>query len=168
MKLSENKKTFFLPIIAAYDLKQNVIQKPIKPLANSRFHAYHKCLHAQLNLSAFSDWFMKNDLVSRVEKCPLFQQVKQAILQHSHAEDILYDIKQEAVVMIFNGRMVHLNDLEASVLSKYLLVADIAIKTITLNPHCSLPLQETEGTVIIQNTDVNIHSLFPRIQFLEN
>lgn len=162
------QETVFLPIIAAYDLKQNVIQKPIKPFANSRFHAYQKCLHAQLNLSAFSDWFMKNDLVSRLEKRPLFQQVKQAVLQYSHAEDIFYDIKEEAVVMIFNGRIVNLNDLEASVLSQYLLVADIAIKTITLNPHSSLPLQETEGTIIIQNTDINIHSLFPRIQFLEN
>ncbi|HFC8510013.1 TPA: AAA family ATPase [Neisseria subflava] len=171
-----------LPIISYYGterLWQDPRQTESKRISNTRFDGYLNSVDSRIDKNRFINWFRKNYLVSLAEERPLFEQVKTAILLNiESATDIKYDVDMEEIVICIDKKWTLLSQLSDGYRSILFIIADIALKAITLNPHLGeMTLGEIKGIVLIDELDMHLHpkwqqtiidsfrKTFPKIQF---
>jgi predicted ATP-binding protein involved in virulence len=109
----------------------------------------------------------------------LQEAVNQIIQNNSGWKDIIYKQKSESIVMQHtqNGEL-SVTQLSDGIRSMVGLVADIAYRTIKLNPHLKNAPQETSGIILIDEVDMHLHpkwqqtvltdliKAFPNMQFI--
>ena len=192
-----------LPVIISYNSKRLWNEK--KSLANEndedaqpftpRLKGYVSCIEdSVLKSKNLREWFMRMFLIERKKNVPEFQAVKKAISDCYLAIDnrknlqkllIDYDAEKEEdleIQMFFNDGKVeilplnYLSDGSKSILA---MVADIAYRMATLNPHLlGKVTEETDGVILIDEIDLHLHpswqrriidalhKTFPKVQFI--
>lgn len=160
----------------------------------SRWEAYYGCLNERIRMKDLVNWFIRES-ASRDDNGRFrfgYEVVRYALTQCiPGAENVGFDYNRlEPIITMENGPVLFSN-LSDGQKSMAALVADIAIKAVTLNSHISpkersndpldkLPdiLKHTPGIVLIDELDVHLHPkwqrhvardlcrVFPSIQFV--
>jgi predicted ATP-binding protein involved in virulence len=170
-------------------------KRPTRP-ANTRkpqqFDAYRNCLDTRIRDQEINDWFLFEAAAAngKSEGRPGYLAVKQALLGCIPDSDgVRYEADLQQIVLSINGNEQPFYNLSAGQRMMLAMVADIAIKAVTLNsylfgytePGRDDPMQvlrQTPGVVLIDELDVHLHpkwqrrvatnlkATFPSIQFV--
>jgi len=192
-----------LPLISYYGTGRLWVQKrtsvPKKKSETSRLSGYMDCLDAFSSYKSFKVWYeyiCKSELELKIEalekeyinlpsneftsmRKAIQEAVNQVIQGNSGWQDIIYKQKVEAIVMQnpSHGELV-VSQLSDGIRSMIGLVADIAYRTIKLNPHLQNAPKETSGIILIDEIDMHLHpkwqqtvltdmmKAFPLMQFI--
>ncbi len=200
-KLVDNKAVD-LPIVAYYGTGRLWRQiKKTKTLKESyaRSFGYHDCLNPNSNYKEFEEWFIGksreeySELMKKVQSgqdlninefksknTNTLRNVRESIdsaLKSIGWKNFRYDGK-ELVLENSYGISLSIDKLSDGVKSMFALVADIAYRCSSLNPHFASPSKETRGVVLIDEVDMHLHpswqqrvvsdlrTIFPKIQFI--
>jgi len=152
-----------LPVIAYFSArriweppeKMNLVEK------GSRLRGYHNAITPALNYKFFTEWFKTKEMAFLQNKTRHFEieVVKKAVSQCiRQCEDIYYDIDIGALVMkFFDGKKIPFNRLSDGIRNMMAIVADIAYRCVTLNPHLKEKSLENDGVVLIDELDLHLH-----------
>lgn len=182
------------PVLAYYGAGRAWLPTNKRPLLkpssrkSARMDAYFNCLDTRIRDADLNEWFLYETAASGDggKARPGFRAVKQAILECiPEADDIRFDSDRKEIVLCIAGAEQPFYNLSAGQRMMLALVADIAIKAITLNSYLLSPtlpseivLRTTQGIVLIDELDVHLHPrwqrrvatdlkrTFPRIQFI--
>lgn len=173
-----------LPVIAYFSAKRiweppekmNLVEK------GSRFRGYRNAIAPALNYKFFTEWLKTKEIASLQHGKTIneLQVVKKAVSQCiEQCEDIYYDIDIGALVMkFFDGKIIPFNRLSDGFKNMMAIVADIAYRCVSLNPHLKEKSLENKGVVLIDELDLHLHpswqkkivvdlkKIFPKIQFI--
>lgn len=180
-----------LPLIAYYatgrlfdQAKEEEKDKEIQ-LA-SRFRAYDNCLDAKSTYQHFQNWYRGKEL-SKIQKRKTDESLKvvrNAIVENiPDCRNIFYEFdpeKQQGLkIQLRDERILPFHSLSDGTRNFFAIVADMAYKCVTLNPHHkSDALKQTNGVVLIDELDLHLHpewqrkiinvlkDTFPKIQFI--
>jgi predicted ATP-binding protein involved in virulence len=187
-----------LPVLAYYGAGRAWLPTNKRPSAVpsgrklTQFDAYHNCLDTRIRDRELNEWFLFETVAANGHKegRPGFQAVKQAVLGCiPGADSVRYDSDLKEIVLSINGNEQPFYNLSAGQRMMLAMVADIAIKAVTLNsyllgpeqPGASEPmlvLRQSPGVVLIDELDVHLHpkwqrrvatdlkTTFPGIQFI--
>ncbi|WCN10707.1 AAA family ATPase [Marinomonas mediterranea] len=156
------------------------LNKHSKP---SRLDGYKHCVDPRIALKELVTWFAKQEWQSfQLGKEPtMLKVVREAILGCiDQATSLRYDPKREELLLTLEkGEPQPFSTLSDGQRCILALVADLAQKAATLNPHMGEGvLQKTEGVVLIDELDLHLHprwqrrviedlrTTFPNIQFI--
>jgi len=183
IEMAKQDKTV-LPVLAYYGAGRAWLPTNRRPPStlpmlgqkSSRFNAYHNCLDTRIRDQDLNHWFLL-ETAARVQNGgdrPGFQAVKAAVLKCIPGADALrYDADRKEIVLSIGGHEQSFYNLSAGQRMMLALVADIAIKAITLNSYLfssrmltstdpiSL-LEMTTGMVLIDEVDVHLHPTWQR------
>lgn len=148
----------------------------------SRFDAYYHSLDGQIRHQAVNRWFLFETVENfqRGEKRTSTRAVEEAILSCvPGATGLRFDGDRKEIVLGIGTNEVPFYSLSDGQRSMVSMVADIAIKAVTLNPHLGEnAAKESTGVVLIDELDLHLHpkwqrkvveqlrSAFPSIQFV--
>jgi len=146
---------------------KEIAERPI----SSRFRAYKRCLEAKSTFKAFEKWFKGKELAgSRKNGSDLnLNIVKKAVVGGlPDCTDIYYefdpDKPQGIKIVLEDGRTLPFNLLSDGTRNFFAIIADMAYKCITLNPHFGEnALAETAGVVLIDELDLHLHPAWQRL-----
>ena len=169
--------------------------RPVSNGEHTRFDAYHDCFRERIRLSELVTWF-RNETLSSLRQGgqfrPGYHAVRQVILRClPGAADCWYDGDLDDILVEIRGEVHPFADLSAGQRVTLALVADLAIRMVTLNAFLfdsdeSGPVEQlagrvlsgTPGLVLIDELDVHLHpdwqrkvahdlqACFPRVQFV--
>ena len=175
-----------LPVLSFYGTGRLWVQKrqrevkTLKP--DSRFMGYLDCLEPASDVKRLLAWFKTQEIAaiqagqpsSTLEACRL------AILSCvPDATRVFFDIKRDQLTIELPNRSLPFSYLSDGFRSMLAMVADIAVRCATLNPHFQeKAARETPGVVLIDEVDLHLHPkwqrrvigdllrAFPKIQFV--
>ncbi len=187
-----------LPVLAYYGAGRAwkaTNKRPIGP-TNTRkpqqFDAYRNCLDTRIRDQELNDWFLFETAAANGygDGRPGYQAVKRAVLACiPEADEVRYASELKEIVLTINGNQQPFFNLSAGQRMMLAMVADIAIKAVTLNSYLLGPgqpgaddpmqiLKRSPGVVLIDELDVHLHpkwqrrvatdlkNTFPSIQFV--
>lgn len=189
-----NGENIALPVLAYYatgrlfDEARNVKEKEEgkNPEIASRLRAYNQCLRAKMTFKQFIKWFKGKEL-AKIQKGTLdinYSVVKDAIIKNiPDCKNIYFEFdpdKPKGLKVVLNDdRVLPFTYLSDGTRNFFALIADIAFKCVTLNPHLKeSALNKTTGIVLIDELDLHLHpewqrkiivglkETFPKIQFI--
>ena len=159
-----------------------------------RWDAFYDCLAERIRLIDLQRWFRREAIaaLSSGNWRPGYKTVENAILRClPDAEGLRYDGDREDIVLSVSGKSQPFTNLSAGQRMMIALIADIAIKAVTQNPHLVVDdspvgdgdwfpsvLQQTPGLVLIDELEAHLHprwqrrvvndlnNTFPGIQFV--
>lgn len=159
-----------------------------------RWHAFYDCLAERIRLIDLQRWFRREATAALTygNWRPGYNAVENAILRClPDAASLRYDGDREDIVLSVSGKSHPFTNLSAGQRMMVALIADIAIKAVTQNPHLVVDdasvgdgdrfpnvLQQTPGLVLIDELDAHLHprwqrrvvndlkNTFPGIQFV--
>lgn len=192
-----------LPLISYYGTgrlwAQKRATKSKKLSETSRLSGYIDCLDSLSNYKAFKSWYeyiCKSELEMKIEaiekesinpphnefediRKALQEAVNEVIPNNSGWHDIVYRQKAKAIIMDHSEHgELPVTQLSDGIRSMIGLVADIAYRTIKLNPHLNNAPKETSGIILIDEIDMHLHpkwqqtvlpdmmKAFPKMQFI--
>jgi len=202
-KLVSHGEMTNLPLISYYGTGRLWAQKRTtfdkKNKETSRLSGYIDCLDSYSSYKSFKSWYeyiCKSELEMKIEalekqsinlpdneftdmRKALQEAVNEVIKENSGWKDIIYKQKAKEIVMDHSEH----GELPATRLSDGIrsmigLVADIAYRTIKLNPHLINAPKETSGIILIDEIDMHLHpkwqqtvlpdmmKAFPKMQFI--
>lgn len=152
----------------------------------SRFRAYKECLQAKMTFKQFVKWFQSKELAVLQRKIHdvSFEVVKKAIIDNiPGCQEVFFEMdpdKPAGLKVVLNqDKVLPFSYLSDGTRNFIALIADIAHKCVTLNPHLKEDaLRETTGIVLIDELDLHLHpdwqkkivnslkDTFPLIQFI--
>jgi predicted ATP-binding protein involved in virulence len=141
-----------------------------KPPLASRFRAYSRCLEAKSTHRDFQKWFRGKEL-ARIQRGQIdtsLDVVKKAIVENiPNCKNIFFefdpDKPQGLKIELQDGRVLPFNMLSDGTRNFFAIVADIAFKCVTLNPHLKEnALTLTKGIVLIDELDLHLHPEWQR------
>jgi Predicted ATP-binding protein involved in virulence len=170
----------------ARDVNEKDKEEANKAPISSRFRAYSKCLEAKSTHKQFQKWFRGKELarIQRNHYDVSLELVKRAIVDNlPNCHNIYFefdpDKPQGLKIELIDGRVLPFSMLSDGTRNFFAIVADIAYKCVTLNPHLQeYALERTEGIVLIDELDLHLHpewqrkivhvlkNTFPSIQFI--
>ena len=182
-----------LPVLAYYATgrlfkeARNKKEKPSKnPAIASRLRAYNDCLRAKMTFKQFIKWYKGKELslIQKKQEDLSYRLVKQAIIDNlPTCKNIYFEFDPDKPtglkVVLEDGTTLPFTYLSDGTRNFFALIADIAHKCVTLNPHLKdKALQETTGIVLIDELDLHLHpewqkkllaglkTTFPQVQFI--
>lgn len=175
-----------LPIIANYGSERLWIDVKVRDVQTngpeSRFAGYENCLNSASNQSQLLRWFKTQEFIAlqRKEPVPALEACREAIVTCvREASHVYFDVSYDELILVMNGEGVPFSYLSDGYRNILALVADIAVRCATLNPHLeNNVITETRGVVLIDELDLHLHpkwqrrivgdlmSAFPNIQFI--
>lgn len=187
-----------LPVLAYYGAGRAWLPTNKRPAFRlsqrkpQQFDAYRKCLDTRIRDQDLNEWFLFEAAAANGhgEGRPGYRAVKQAVLNCiPEADSLRYDSDLKEIVLSIRGFEQPYYNLSAGQRMMLAMVADIAIKAVTLNsyllgpdhPGASDPmhvLNQSPGVVLIDELDVHLHPrwqrrvatdlkrTFPGIQFI--
>jgi len=193
-----NAQTAPLPVLAYYGAGRAWLptnKRPTGPTTQRKpqqFDAYRNCLDTRIRDRDLNEWFLFEAAAANGhgEGRPGFRAVKQAVLNCiPEADGLRYDSDLKEIVLSIRGFEQPYYNLSAGQRMMLAMVADIAIKAVTLNsyllgagqPGEKDPMQVLKlspGVVLIDELDVHLHpkwqrrvatdlkTTFPQIQFI--
>jgi len=200
--VTKDKETT-LPLVSYYGTGRLWAQKRAtenkRKKETSRLSAYIDSLDAFASYKAFVSWYeyiCKSELELKIEalekeyinlpnnefttmRKAIQKAVNKVIQGNSGWQDIIYKQKVEDIVMQHpsHGELV-VSQLSDGIRSMIGLVADIAYRTVKLNPHLQNAPEETSGIILIDEIDMHLHpkwqqtvltdmmKAFPLMQFI--
>ena len=178
-------KNIDLPIIAYYSTNRLwVNSKETSFVAKgSRFRGYYNGLNPTSNNVLFTQWFKGKELVALqqgtepVELKVVRNAVSRCI---SECQKLYFDLNEDALMLAFkDGRILPFKQISDGVRNLLAMVADIAFRCISLNPHLGqTAASDSEGMILIDELDLHLHpakqqkiifdlkTTFPNIQFI--
>jgi len=184
-----NEKGVTLPVVAYYGAgrawlagRDRTATMEIDFKKSSRFDAYYHSLDGQIRHQAINRWFLFETVENfqRGEKRTSTRAVEEAILSCvPGATSLRFDGDRKEIVLSIDESEVPFYSLSDGQRSMVSMVADIAIKAVTLNPHLGEnAAKESAGVVLIDELDLHLHpkwqrevvenlrTAFPGIQFV--
>jgi len=187
-----------LPVLAYYGAGRAWMPSNKRPPAPrsqrkpQQFDAYRNCLDTPIRDRELNEWFLLETAAAYGYGAarPGFRVVKQAVMGCiPGADDLQYDGDLKEIVLSIRGFKQPFYNLSAGQRMMLAMVADIAIKAVTLNSYLfgygqlgrddpKQVLQQSPGVVLIDELDVHLHptwqrrvatnlkQTFPRIQFV--
>lgn len=187
-----------LPVLAYYGAGRAWLPTNKRPPGRlsqrkpQQLDAYRNCLDTRIHDRELNEWFLFEAAAANGhgEGRPGFRAVKQAILNCiPEADSVRYDSTLQEIVLSIRGFEQPFYNLSAGQRMMLAMVADIAIKAVTLNSYLLGPnqpgareprhiLQQSPGVVLIDELDVHLHPIwqrrvatdlkrtFPNIQFI--
>lgn len=180
-----------LPVLAYYSAgrawlpeKDRLTGFPLDMAKASRFDAYYFCLDGRIRDREINQWFLFEalEMAQRRRKRDGLVAVERAVLNCvPDAKALRFDTDRKEIVVIMRGRgkempFYNLCDGQRATLA---LVADLAIKCVTLNPHAGAKAAATTpGVVLVDELDLHLHPkwqrrivddlkrTFPEVQFI--
>ncbi len=163
-----------------YGVTSDTSEKGLKP---SRLDGYRHSVDPRISVSRVVRWFADEEWMSFQNGKESWQLklVKQAVISCVESVvDLKYHPKRkQLLISLADGNRQPFSILSDGQRCLVAMVADLAIKAITLNPHLgSQALSESEGLVLIDELDLHLHprwqrrviddlrNLFPKIQFI--
>lgn len=175
-----------LPVLSFYGTGRLWVQKrqrevkTLKP--DSRFMGYLDCLEPASDVKRLLEWFKTQEISAIQEGQPnrTLEACRRAILSCvPEATKVFFDIKRDQLTIELPGRSLPFSYLSDGFRSMLAMVADIAVRCATLNPHLQdKAAEETPGVVLIDEVDLHLHpkwqrrvigdllKAFPKIQFV--
>ncbi len=200
--VSHGKKTN-LPLISYYGTGRLWAQGrrtfDKKNNETSRLSGYIDCLDSYSSYKSFKTWYeyiCKSELEMKIEaiekeyinlpknefttmRKAIQEAVNEVIYNNSSWKDIVYRQKAKAIIMDHDEHgELSVTQLSDGIRSMIGLVADIAYRTIKLNPHLQNAPKETSGIILIDEIDMHLHpkwqqtvltdmmKAFPLMQFI--
>jgi len=182
-----------LPVLAYYatgrlfDEARSTKEKESKnPEIASRLRGYNQCLQAKMTFKKFIKWYRGKEL-AKIQKGTTdskYTAVKRAVIKNiPDCTDIYYEFdpdKPQGLKVVFgDGKILPFIYLSDGTRNFFALIADIAFKCVTLNPHMQeKALEETTGVILIDELDLHLHpewqrkiifglkNTFPKVQFI--
>jgi predicted ATP-binding protein involved in virulence len=187
------------PVLAFYRVTraalpaQSSARDPLTPAR--RWEAYTHCFDERIDYDELRRWFYREAAAAGANgghKRPGYEVVRRAVFGCvPDADDLWFDVDRADLVCSIGGQVQPLSNLSDGQRMLVAMVADIAVKAVTLNAHLlpsdqlgpedePLPrvLQKTPGVVLIDELDVHLHPgwqrrvaadlkrTFPAIQFV--
>lgn len=171
-----------LPVLAYYGAGRAWLptnKRPTSPLSQRKpqqFDAYRQCLDTRINDKDLNEWFLNEAAAGNGhgEARHGLRAVKQALLNCiPDADDVRWDSDLKDIVLSIKGFEQPFYNLSAGQRMMLAMVADIAIKAVTLNsfwfsdgqPGADDPmhvLTHSPGIVLIDELDVHLHPIWQR------
>ena len=171
-----------LPVLAYYGAGRAWLPTNKRPTLRTsqrkpqQFDAYRKCLDTRIRDQDLNEWFLFETAAANGhgEGRPGYRAVKRAVLQCiPEADGLRYDSDLKEIVLSIRGFEQPYYNLSAGQRMMLAMVADIAIKAVTLNsyllgpdhPGASDPmhvLRQSPGVVLIDELDVHLHPIWQR------
>ena len=192
-RLTDEKGPIFgdlpLPVLAYYSAgrawlparQRNVKTKP-DMTKRSRFDAYFNCMDGRINETNVNEWFMWEKLAtagSGLERTG-YRAVKQAVLSClPDGQDLRFDVDRKEIIITMASSSMPFYSLSDGQRAMTAMVADLAIKSVLLNPQLAgNAALKSPGVVLIDELDLHLHPkwqrrvvedlrrAFPAIQFV--
>ncbi len=179
------------PILAFYGVTRAALPDPSgsqSMIPAQRWDAYLNCLNASIDYNELRRWFYREAAAAGANgghKRLGFEVVRRAVFGCvPDADDLWFDVDRADLVCSIGGQAQPLSNLSDGQRMLLAMVADIAIKAVTLNAHLLdsndelLVLKQTPGVVLIDELDLHLHPswqrrvaadlkrTFPSIQFV--
>ena len=171
-----------LPVLAYYGAGRAWLPTNKRPAVRTsqrrpqQFDAYRNCLDTRIRDRELNEWFLFEAAAANGhgEGRPGYRAVKQAVLDCiPEADGLRYDSDLKEIVLSIRGFEQPFYNLSAGQRMMLAMVADIAIKAVTLNsyllgpdqPGASDPmhvLRQSPGVVLIDELDVHLHPIWQR------
>ncbi|MEW6161427.1 MAG: AAA family ATPase [Verrucomicrobiota bacterium] len=171
-----------LPVLAYYGAGRAWLptnKRPeIRPSSSrpQQFDAYRNCLDTRIHDRELNEWFLFEAAAANGhnEGRPGYRAVKEAVLACiPEADGLRYDSDLKEIVLSIRGFEQPFYNLSAGQRMMLALVADIAIKAVTLNSYLLGPdqsgasdpmhvLRQSPGVVLIDELDVHLHPKWQR------
>jgi predicted ATP-binding protein involved in virulence len=149
----------------------------------SRLTGYAGALDGRLDPLPFQRWFKTMELAALQERrsIVLLEVVREAVRRCIEGCETLQHVvaRDEIMMRLRDGRLVPFRQLSDGYRLTLAMVADIAWRCVTLNPHLGpAATQETSGVVLVDELDLHLHPrwqrhivedlrrAFPRLQFI--
>jgi predicted ATP-binding protein involved in virulence len=161
-----------LPVLAYYatgrlfeEARSRKSKASKNPEIASRLRAYNECLRAKMTFKQFIKWFKGKEL-SQIQKQTQdlsYEVVKQAIIDNlPNCSNVYYEFDPDKPtglkVVLEDGKTLPFSYLSDGTRNFFALIADIAYKCVTLNPHLKeKALQMTSGIILIDELDLHLH-----------
>jgi len=171
-----------LPVLAYYGAGRNWL--PTNKRSNARpstnkpqqFDAYRNCLDTRIRGEELNEWFLFETAAANghSEGRPGYRAVKHAVLNCiPEADGLRYAADLKQIVLSIRGNEQPFYNLSAGQQMMLAMVADIAIKAVTLNSYLLGPgqpgaedpiqvLERSPGVVLIDELDVHLHPIWQR------
>lgn len=175
-----------LPVLSFYGTGRLWVQKrqrdvkTLKP--ESRFMGYLDCLDAASDEKRLLRWFKTQEIAAVQAELPIgtLEACRGAIMACvPGAKRVYFDVKRDELMIELSGRSLPFSYLSDGYRNMVAMVADIAVRCATLNPHLREgALIETPGVVLIDELDLHLHpkwqrrvigdlmNVFPKVQFV--
>jgi predicted ATP-binding protein involved in virulence len=189
------------PVLAYYGVTRAALPENQPSVLNMsltpahRWDAYKFFVNERINYNDLRMWFYRETAAAGANggrKRPGFEVVRRAVFGClPDADDLWFDVDRADLVCSIDGQAQPLSNLSDGQRMLLAMVADIAVKAVTLNAHLLPPdelgaedeplprvLQKTPGVVLIDELDVHLHpswqrrvvrdltETFPAIQFV--
>jgi predicted ATP-binding protein involved in virulence len=175
-----------LPVLSFYGTGRLHVQKKQRQVStlkpDSRFMGYLDCLDPASDAKRLLSWFKTQELAALQQGKPIssLEACRAAILSCiPDATKVWFDVQQDALLLETNGRIQSFSNLSDGFRNMLAMVADIAVRCATLNPHLGADAAlQTPGIVLIDEIDLHLHprwqrrvvgdllKAFPKVQFV--
>jgi predicted ATP-binding protein involved in virulence len=185
LKSVRNGEDVMLPICAYFSpfRKYETTNKEVEIIgAKSRLVGYDNAIDEKFDFETFANWFKNQELIALQENQKWFrlELIRKAVsICIPECETIFYSVKINTIVVKFkDGKFTPIDLLSDGFKSMLAMVADIAYRCVTLNPHLGENALESAVVVLIDELDVHLHpnwqkkavkmlkTAFPNIQFI--
>ncbi len=175
-----------LPVLSFYGTGRLHVQKKQRQVStlkpDSRFMGYLDCLDPASDAKRLLSWFKTQELAALQQGKPIssLEACRAAILSCiPDATKVWFDVQQDALLLETNGGIQSFSNLSDGFRNMVAMVADIAVRCATLNPHLGPDAAlQTPGIVLIDEIDLHLHprwqrrvvgdllKAFPKVQFV--
>lgn len=175
-----------LPVLSFYGTGRLWVQKrqrevtTLKP--ESRFMGYLDCFDPASDEKRLLRWFKTQEIAAVQAEQPIgtLEACRRAIMACvPGATRVYFDVKRDQLIIDLPGRSLPFSYLSDGYRNMVAMVADVAVRCATLNPHLrEAALVETPGVVLIDELDLHLHpkwqrrvvgdlmNVFPKVQFV--
>ena len=175
-----------LPVISFYGTGRLWVQKrqrEVKTLTpDSRFMGYLDSLEPASDEKRLLQWFKTQEIAALQESQPIgtLEACRRAVMQCiPDAQRVHFDVKRDQLMIQLPNRSLPFTYLSDGFRNMVAMVADIAVRCATLNPHLNEnAAMDTPGVVLIDEIDLHLHpkwqrrvigdlmKTFPKVQFI--
>lgn len=163
-------KPVLLPILSYYGTGRVWKQKKLTQVKivspGSRFLGYLNCLDPASDEKRLLEWFKTRELVALQKKKPLkdLEAVRTAIRTCvTDADEVYWDLEADQLAIRFDRRIVWFRQLSDGYRNMLGMVADVAERCVTLNPHLGKEaVAQTPGVILIDEIDLHLHPKWQR------
>jgi predicted ATP-binding protein involved in virulence len=178
-------KNINLPVIAYYFTNRLWINGKESGFVakGSRFRGYYNGLNPTSNNILFTQWFKSKELMAlQLGTEPVELKVVRNAVSCciSECQKLYFDLNEGVLMMAFkDGRILPFKQLSDGIKNLLAMVADIAFRCTSLNPHLGKKAAyDSEGVILIDELDLHLHpakqqkvifdlkTTFPKIQFI--
>jgi len=183
--VSDNKRAI-LPVLGYYGTgrvwRQKKLTRSQSSSPGSRLIGYRNSLDPSSDERRLLKWFKTRELVALQKKKKLddLDAVRFAIQTCiSDADEVYWDMETDQLAIRFDKEITWFKNLSDGYRNMLAMVADIAQRCVTLNPHLGKnAIRETPGIVLIDEIDLHLHpkwqqrvvadllKAFPQVQFV--